>query len=58
MSAYGQSKLANVLHANELARRLKVTDLFEVIDYLLFLLASCFCMHCSAFSTLKNKVKT
>ena len=44
MSAYGQSKLANVLHANELARRLKVTDLFEVIDYLLYLLASCFCM--------------
>ncbi|KAM0039036.1 putative very-long-chain 3-oxoacyl-CoA reductase [Helianthus debilis subsp. tardiflorus] len=24
LSAYGQSKLANVLHANELARRLKV----------------------------------
>ncbi|KAE9621048.1 putative very-long-chain 3-oxoacyl-CoA reductase [Lupinus albus] len=26
LSAYGQSKLGNVLHANELARRLKVTD--------------------------------
>ncbi|RVW41999.1 hypothetical protein CK203_092888 [Vitis vinifera] len=25
--AYGQSKLANVLHANELARRFKVLDL-------------------------------
>lgn len=31
MSAYGQSKLANVLHANELARLLKVTDLYEDI---------------------------
>ncbi|XP_058750037.1 short-chain dehydrogenase TIC 32, chloroplastic-like isoform X4 [Vicia villosa] len=29
LSAYGQSKLANVLHANELARQLKVTHLFE-----------------------------
>ncbi|XP_068502738.1 short-chain dehydrogenase TIC 32, chloroplastic-like isoform X1 [Phaseolus vulgaris] len=29
LSAYGQSKLANVLHANELARRLKVTNLVE-----------------------------
>ncbi|RDY00033.1 Short-chain dehydrogenase TIC 32, chloroplastic, partial [Mucuna pruriens] len=29
LSAYGQSKLANVLHANELARRLKVTYIFE-----------------------------
>ncbi|PON44175.1 Short-chain dehydrogenase/reductase [Trema orientale] len=28
LSAYGQSKLANVLHANELARRLKVELLF------------------------------
>lgn len=28
LAAYGQSKLANVLHANELARRLKVHDLF------------------------------
>ncbi|PPD77723.1 hypothetical protein GOBAR_DD25348 [Gossypium barbadense] len=27
LSAYGQSKLANVLHANELARRLKVTSM-------------------------------
>lgn len=26
MSAYGQSKIANILHANELTRRLKVTD--------------------------------
>lgn len=27
--AYGQSKLANVLHANELARRLKVSKSFS-----------------------------
>ena len=28
LSAYGQSKLANILHANELARRLKVSVFF------------------------------
>ena len=28
--AYGQSKLANVLHANELSRRLKVCDFIVV----------------------------
>lgn len=26
MAAYGQSKIANILHANELSRHLKVTD--------------------------------
>lgn len=29
LSAYGQSKLANVLHANELARRLQVCYSFK-----------------------------
>lgn len=33
-SAYGQSKLANVLHTNELARRLKVRDSFKAVDYM------------------------
>lgn len=28
VSAYGQSKLANILHASELARQLKVRDMF------------------------------
>lgn len=28
LSAYGQSKLANILHANELAKRLKVSIFF------------------------------
>lgn len=28
LSAYGQSKLANILHASELARQLKVRDMF------------------------------
>ena len=31
-AAYGQSKLANVLHTNELARLLKVCDLFHGIE--------------------------
>ena len=33
-AAYDQSKLANVLHANELARRLKVCDLFHALKKL------------------------
>ena len=32
LSAYGQSKLANVLHANELARRLKVKAVIHMYD--------------------------
>lgn len=34
LSAYGQSKLANVLHANELARRLQVLFLLKYIYHL------------------------
>jgi len=33
--AYGQSKLANILHAKELARRLKVFFTFEMLNSLL-----------------------
>ncbi|KAK3220670.1 hypothetical protein Dsin_014640 [Dipteronia sinensis] len=35
ISAYGQSKLANILHANELAKRLKVRDLFRAFGGIL-----------------------
>jgi len=33
--AYGQSKLANILHAKELARRLKVFFTLEMLNSLL-----------------------
>ncbi|CAI9092262.1 OLC1v1027456C2 [Oldenlandia corymbosa var. corymbosa] len=40
LSAYGQSKLANVLHANELARHLKVSDLLVLEPYFQSLLTT------------------
>ncbi|KAJ0657389.1 putative very-long-chain 3-oxoacyl-CoA reductase [Helianthus annuus] len=38
--AYGQSKLANILHANELSRRLKVLSLFLIYQIIFFNLVS------------------